>query len=368
MQSDTKNVSENGKADQRKRCFMKRRTISAIVCAVMIGYLLTGCSNGSIASPENVEESSTDEKTANPSDYNVVMVVKQSDSWFDDMTFGVNQLKRDTGLNVSVQVPERGDAASQISIMEDLIAWGPDAICVVPNDPIALLPTIRKARAAGIIVVTHEAPGIADKVDLDVEAFNNQEFGELFGESLAQAMGGKGQYAGLVGGHAMDTHMEWYRAAVDYITQQYPEMECVTEEPYEDGNSISGAHDRTLEILTEHPDIGGLFVCSLHGIGICEALEEKNREKDVKVISLALPSASADYLRNGLMQHGQAWRPADAGYATCYAAYLLASGQGIETGTDLKITGYTSINLRGNIAYGYAPLEFTAENIDNYNF
>lgn len=370
MQSDTYSMRENnGAANQRKRCcFMKKRIMSTVICTLLTGCLLGGCGSGTVASPENAQKSRAEEKTADPADYNVVMIVKQSDSWFDDMAIGVNQLKRDTGLNVSVQVPERGDAESQIAIMEDLIAWGPDAICIVPNDPIALLPMIRKARAAGIIVVTHEAPGIADKVDLDVEAFNNEEFGRLFGESLAQAMGGKGKYAGLVGGYGMDTHMEWYRAAVDYITEHYPDMVCVSEEPYEDGNSVSGAYNRTLEILAEHPDIEGLFDCSLHGIGICNALKEKKKAKDVKVISLALPSASASYLKSGLMQHGQAWRPADAGYATCYAAYLLASGQEIETGTDLKITGYTSINLRGNIAHGYAPLEFTAENIDNYNF
>ena len=77
---------------------------------------------------------------------------------------------------------------------------------------------------------------------------------------------------------------------------------------------------------------------------------------------------SATYLKDGSMSHGQAWRPADAGYATCYAAYLLASGQGVSTGTDLKITGYDNIKVDGNIAYGNAPLEFTADNIDDYGF
>ena len=133
------------------------------------------------------------------SEYTVVMIVKQSDSWFDDMEVGVNQLAADTGLNCYVLFPESGDAALQISLMEDLISQGVDAICVVPNDPEALIPTITKAREAGIVVVSHEAPGIADSVDLDVEAFVNEEFGKLMGEAVAQAAGGEGQYAGFVG-------------------------------------------------------------------------------------------------------------------------------------------------------------------------
>ena len=361
---------------------MKRKLLASLMCAVLMAGLLSGCSSNEPekkeepaaeaeeSAPTDTEEGESGEeaKTADPSEYNVVMIVKQSDSWFDDMATGVEQLRKDTGLNVSVQVPETGDAASQISIMEDLIAQGVDAICIVPNDPSALIPTIEKAREAGIVVVTHEAPGIAENVDLDVEAFVNEEFGKLFGEKLAEVMGGEGEYAGFVGGLTMDTHMSWYQAAVDYITENYPDMTCVTEEPYEDGNSIEGAHDKTLEILTAYPNIKGLFDCSAHGGGICEALREKDKLESVKVVSLALPSMSATYLKDGSMQHGQAWRPADAGYATCYAAYLLASGQGLETGTDLKITGYESVNVDGNIAYGNAPLEFTADNIDDYNF
>ena len=302
------------------------------------------------------------------SEYTVVMIVKQSDSWFDDMEVGVNQLAADTGLNCYVLFPESGDAALQISLMEDLISQGVDAICVVPNDPEALIPTITKAREAGIVVVSHEAPGIADSVDLDVEAFVNEEFGKLFGEAVAQAAGGKGEYAGFVGGLTMETHMVWYQSAVDYISENYPDMVCVSTEPYEDGNSIEGAYDKTAELIRAYPDIKVIFDCSAHGGGICQAIQDRNLQDSIKVVSLALPSMSATYLKDGSMVHGQAWRPADAGYASCYAAYLLASGQGVETGTDLLATGYESVTVEGTIAYGNAPLIFSADNIDDYNF
>lgn len=344
-----------------------KKVISLLLSMMLVMSLFTGC-GGSQESDKTSPVADQGNKSAAPEEYQVVMIVKQSDSWFDDMATGVAQLKKDTGLNVSVQVPETGDAASQIAIMENLIAQGVDAICIVPNDPEALLPTIEKAKESGIVVVTHEAPGIASSVDLDVEAFVNEEFGQLFGEKLAKAMGEEGQYAGFVGGLTMETHMTWYKAAIDYLEKNYPKMECVTKEPYEDGNSVEGAHDKTLEILKAYPDIKGFFDCSAQGGGICEALQEKNKVGDISVVSLALPSMSATYLKDGSMKAGLAWRPADAGYATCYAAYLLASGQKVENGTDLKITGYESIKIQDGVAYGSAPLEFSADNIDDYNF
>ena len=163
---------------------MKKKVLTVVLAMAMATSLLAGCGSSADSTTDTAaaadtadaqdSETETTDKGADPSDYKVVMVVKQSDSWFDDMATGIEQLKKDTGLNVSVQVPETGDAASQISIMEDLIAQDVDAICVVPNDPNALVPTIEKAKEAGIVVVTHEAPGIADSVDLDVEAFVNE--------------------------------------------------------------------------------------------------------------------------------------------------------------------------------------------------
>ncbi|WP_020613984.1 autoinducer 2 ABC transporter substrate-binding protein [Sediminispirochaeta bajacaliforniensis] len=297
----------------------------------------------------------------------VVMIVKQSDPWFDDMALGIEQLKKDTGMNVYVQVPASGDPSLQISIMENLIAQNVDAICIVPNDPKSLIPTIKKARDAGIIVVTHEAPDIAEYVDLDIEAFKGEEFGALFGEALGKALGGKGQYAGFVGGLTMTTHMEWYAAATQKIASDYPGMQNISKEPYEDSNSIDTAYSKTVEILKAYPNIKGFFDCSAHGVGISQALKDKGRT-DLKVVSLAVPSMSSNYIKDGSMSTGFAWRPADAGYATAAAALMLINQETIETGTDLHATGYENVTREGNIAYGFAPLEFTPENVDNYNF
>lgn len=340
------------------------RKLKSILLSTCLAFSLAGCGDTTV--PQDSE--TMEKKGADPSDYKIVMIVKQSDSWFDDMATGIDQLKQETNLNVSVQVPETGDAASQIAIMEDLIAQDVDAICVVPNDPKALVPTIEKARQAGIVVVTHEATSIQDAVNLDLEAFEGRVFGELFAKNLAKAMNEEGEYAGFVGGLTMDTHMEWYNAAVSYIEENYPDMKNVSTEPFEDGNSVEGARDKALEVIKAYPNINGFFDCSAQGGGICEALQENDLAGKVPVVSLALPSMSSTYLKDGSMVHGLCWRPADAGYATCYAAYLICSGQGIGDGTSLKITGYENLKLDGNVAYGNAPLEFTAENIDDYNF
>lgn len=331
---------------------MKKVLIALLVSLVSISSLF--------ASGASEDNGDSEKKT-------VVMIVKQSDPWFDDMEIGIDQLKEETGMNIYIQVPASGDPSLQISIMENLIAQKVDAICIVPNDPKSLIPTIKKARDAGIVVVTHEAPDIAEYVDLDVEAFTGEDFGNYFGEALGKATNGEGQYAGFVGGLTMTTHMEWYNAAVNTINSEYPNLVNVASEPFEDNNSIDAAYSKTVEILKAYPEIAGIFDCSAHGGGISQALKDKGRT-DVKVVSLAIPSMSANYIKDGSMASGFAWRPADAGYVSAKAALMLIDGEEITTGTDFGIAGYENVTRDGNIAYGFAPLEFTPENVDNFNF
>ena len=332
-------------------CMKKLSSLSKAVIVSCVAVSMLG-SDLALASPENPT---------------IIMIVKQSDPWFDDMTLGISQLKEDSGANVYVQTPVSGDPSQQIAIMENLISQKVDAICVVPNDPKSLIPTIKKARDAGIKVVTHEAPDIAEYVDLDVEAFKSEDFGKLYGQFLGEAIGGEGQYAGFVGGLTMTTHMAWYEAAVGEIKAKFPKMEVISDEPYEDKNSLDQAYAKTVEILKAYPKIKGFFDCSVHGSAISQALKDKKRT-DVKVVSLALPSTSANYLKDGSMYKGLAWRPADAGYTTAYAALKLVKGEKVETDSNLKAKGYEKITVENNIAFGFAPLVFTAENIGDYQF
>ena len=143
----------------------------------------------------------------------MVLVAKQEGiPWFDDMRTGVEQFGKDNTGKVEVKqiAPDSGDSAKQVQMVSDLISQDVDAIVVVPNDPQALKPVIKQAKAKGIVVIAHEASNIADDVDYDIEAFQNTDFGEAFCKPLAEGMGGKGKLAAVVGSKTMETHMAWY--------------------------------------------------------------------------------------------------------------------------------------------------------------
>ncbi|GAG56619.1 unnamed protein product, partial [marine sediment metagenome] len=60
---------------------------------------------------------------ADDSDYEIVMVVKlEGVAWFDNMRLGIQDFAKDTGVNAYQIGAETADPASQVALIEDLIA------------------------------------------------------------------------------------------------------------------------------------------------------------------------------------------------------------------------------------------------------
>jgi simple sugar transport system substrate-binding protein len=304
--------------------------------------------------PEEKEEEASDGKV-----FKIVMVAKHEGiPWFDDMRRGVEDFGKDYADEVEAWqiAPEGGDPAKQVQMVEDLIAQKVDAILVVPNDPNSMRPVLERAKSQGIVVISHEAAGIADVVDYDLEAFSNEEFGETMFEALAEAMGGEGEYAMMVGGLTMETHMDWMNAGKAYVEEKYPNMKAVADQPFEDQNDDKVSRDKAIEILNAYPDLKGYVSASVSGGSNMASVLKERENKDIMVVSLGLPSVSMPYIDDGYMYQAQTWRPADAGYASAALAYNILKGVEIKDGMDLGRDGYESITIKDKIVYGNAPM------------
>ncbi len=298
-------------------------------------------------------------------DYTIVTVSKvEGIPWFERMNEGVEQFGADNSDVTTRQTgPSTGDAAQQIQIVQDLIAQQVDAIVVVPNDPQSIAPVLKQARDKGIVVITHEAPALAgtDSVDYDLEAFDNTEFGEQMFEALAKAMNGTGKYATMVASLTNETHMAWYNAGVEYLKANYPDMEAVTDTPYEDNNDDAQAQSKALEILKAHPDIKGFAGMSVSaGSNFAAMLKDKNLS-DIAVSTLSVPSISDGYLADGWMDNAQGWDPMAAGYAANALAFKLLKGEDVGSTVDLGTDGYETATVADGLVTGSGIITFASD-------
>ena len=154
---------------------------------------LAGAARAQAAGPVDASKVSKDlgHKAAGKK-WQIATVVKVDGiAWFDRMREGVDQFKADTGNDTYMVGPSQADAAAQVQMIENLIAQGVDAICVVPFSVEAVEPVLKKARERGIVVVTHEASNIQN-ADYDIEAFDNKAYGANLMKVLGEKLGGKG--------------------------------------------------------------------------------------------------------------------------------------------------------------------------------
>ena len=88
-----------------------------------------------------------------------------------------------------------GDNDGQVAAIEELIAAGAKGILIVPSDSTAIVPTIEKARKAGILVITLDTPlDPVTAADANL-ATDNFKAGELIGEWAKATLGDKAKTA-----------------------------------------------------------------------------------------------------------------------------------------------------------------------------
>lgn len=307
------------------------------------------------------------------SEWTIAVVTKDNTAaWFQRMEEGVNEFGEATGINVIQTGPANADAASQVQVIDDMIAQGVDALCVVPIDPGAIEASLQNAMEQGIVVVTHEASNQVNTL-FDIEAFTAEDFGAAIMDALASDMGEEGKYAMMVAYTTSTTHMEYANAQYARQQEAYPNMELINDGAIpsaESEESIDTAYERAKEILNANPDLAGFTgVASTDCPGIAQAVEELGL--NVKVVGVGTPNEFRPYVESGTISTIKLWDPKDAGYAMCQTAAMILRGEEVGEGANLVAPGYESVTLvegDNRCLVGDADITITIDNIDDYDF
>jgi len=337
-----------------------KKSLLFVVTALVVLSMLVSCAPQTAA---------TEEVAAEAEAFTLATVVKLTGvGWFDRMEVGVKQFETDNpGITAFQQGPAEADAAQQVQVIEDLIAQGVDAICVVPFQPDSLEPVLKKAMDQGIVVISHEASN-QQNVNFDLEAFDNAAYGEHFMKQLAALMGEEGEYVVMVGSLTSKTHNEWVDAAIAYQKANYPNMTLMGDknESYDDAQK---AYEKGKEILKAYPNLKGMQGSSANDVvGFGQAVEEAGLQDQIAVVGTSMPSMAGKYLKTGAVDSIGFWDPSLAGYGMNKLALMILQGETPTDGMDLGVDGYESIKLVGKVFYGQAWVDVTAENVDDYPF
>lgn len=349
-----------------------KKLLSLLVILSLTLTVLAGCGGGAAPAATTAGNKPAETtKAAAAKKYKIATVVKLTGiGWFDRMEEGIKKFGQDTGNETFMVGPQKADAALQVQLVEDLIAQKVDAICIVPFSPEAVEPVLKKAREAGIVVISHEADNLQN-TDFDIEAFDNYAYGAMLMDALAKAMGGKGEYATTVGSLTSKSQNQWEEGGVARQKEKYPEMKLVAEkiETYDDQQK---AYEKMKEIMKAHPNLAGFQGATSQDVpGAALAVSEAGLTGKIKLVGTSMVSISGKYLKDGTIDTIGFWDPADAGYAMNKLATMVLDGKkaDVKDGMDLGVKGYEKLILKNSkYLYGAAWVTCTKENMDKYPF
>lgn len=391
---------------------MKRRILSAILVGTMV-FSLIGCGSSqapasqtagsetasevtSEAAPATSEAASeaTPAAGASVEGKTVAFIPKLTgNAFFEVANNGAQEHAKDWGFTVEYMGSPNAAVADQVSVVNQAISAGVDAICISTVDAAGVSDALKEATDAGIVVSTWDSDANVEDRTLMISQGTPEVLGQMLVDMSVAGLKDRGvdpekdeiKYCWHYSQATVTDQNSWQVAGEKIIKEKYPNWTNVYPDNYYSEQDAEKSITVGEAVLDANPDID-LIICndSTALPGQLQAAENKgyNKEK-VTITGFATPNAIKQYCTNGTLYNWGLWDAGLQGAMGCYIAAYLAAGNEVKVGDSIDIPGIGSCEVLANesIAEGAATGDvnngvvllperavFTAENMDNYDF
>jgi len=322
-------------------------------------FILVGCQTDT---DTNNQEATSQQKLV------MAMIPKViGSSYFDKCAEGAKLVADELGISLIYKGPTTADAASQVNIIQDMIFNEVDIIAVSPIDPAAVQPILRQAQEEGIVVITYDADVEAQYREVFVSQVSEEALGRHLMDNVAQGIGGKGRFAILTASMTAPNQNTWIQWMKVQMTEKYPDMELVSIIPTDEDQQK--AYNQTQNLIQAYTDLVGIVALStVAEPGAARAIEDLGKIGEVKLYGLALPNDMRKFLHSGSAQSATLWNPYDLGELTLRVALKVYNKEELKSNQVFRDIGPIQYLASERIVIMGNPLDFTKENVDNYDF
>ena len=286
--------------------------------------------------------------------------------FFVKMKQGFDAKAKELGLTPQAYAGKAdGDNDGEVKAIEQLMAAGAKGILLVPSDSTAIVPTVKKARAAGILVITLDTP--LDPVEAADANFATDNFkaGELIGQWAKATLGDK-----AAGAKIATLDLAANQPTVDYlrhngfltgfgIAVKDPKHFSPSDSPQIVGSDVTagsteGGRKAMENILQKADHIDLVYAINEPAAyGGYAALKAAGKEKGVVIVAVDGGCQGVKYVKEGFIGATSQQYPllmaADGVEAVAEYIKSKKKPQSIDTGekliTDHPVAGVPSINV-----------------------
>ena len=285
---------------------MKRRSVLGVLLPMtMVAAMLTGCGNGTKTTATTANETKKTETVAETKSAEVTQVelpematpnewVSRFDGvkptayeefgWTDDqitsikdagltvglvmhtggesfsnaVISGVTKAAEELGVEIVAQTDAQWDAAQQSTNLESVLAKNPDIVILCQIDVEAMTDQLKEAAANGTKFVFFDNINASLTEDDYVSLVTTDTYaaGVECAKDMAAELGGSGRIAMFTWSAPNLGNRARSQGFRDYIETNFPEIEIVTEEFYDDASDCAALADA---VFAKYPDLDGAF-------------------------------------------------------------------------------------------------------------
>jgi ribose transport system substrate-binding protein len=220
--------------------------------------------------------------------YKIVLIVKtRNNPFFKPMIDSFEQTAKDLGAASEVQAPpQEMDKEKQFALVQTEVSKGVKAICIAPADSKGIVPALKAAQDAGVLVInldnrvdkeTAQGQGLAMGGYVGAD---NEAGGKLAGQAMLEALQGKGNVGVLEGIRGADNAEARKRGFLAATQGKLTVADSETAEW-----DTEKAYQKTQSMLAAHPEITGIFCANdKMAIGAMKAIAEAGKTGKVTVV------------------------------------------------------------------------------------
>jgi ribose transport system substrate-binding protein len=243
----------------------------------------------------------------------IAFVAGVDDPFYHTMARGSQQAADSLGATLTSQFPQNWSSAEQGQLIDSLASSNtPDALLLVPTDPLALAPSLQRLTSVGVPILALDTSLDAALAPLSAINSDYQAGGYFACRSLALAIGERGKfYIQSVSPSVPATAAR--ELGCQRALGEFPEISLVAVNYNDDDPAKAQAQVAT--ILQNYPDLSAVFCTNVLGAqAVGQYLGSRGLSGKVKVAAFDATAATMDLLYSGAIDMVVAQLPANMGY------------------------------------------------------
>ena len=317
---------------------MKKALTIVLVMVMAVSLVLTGCGTGKTTEPAKTPADATKapSEATKPAEETKSVIgfipMTLNNEYFITMVNGAKKTAAELGIDLQVQAGDQhASAADQLTIVENMITSGVDAICIVPSSSEGLAAALKKCKEANIPVINLDNKLNADvlkEAGVSVPFYGTDNYaGAKSAGEYAKANFKAGTKTAILTGIAGQQNaadrkngfIEGAGDAIKVVAEQSANWE------------VDQGYAATQNILTANPDLE-LIYCGNDGmaIGAVRAVKEAKKTEQIKIIGFDGISEALNMIVAGELFGSVAQYPAEMGKLGVENAVKLLKGEKVE--------------------------------------